>query len=225
MDRYTSEWVELYNATAERINLRGWRIDDADEGGALSLEGALDPGGYLVITLPRAMLNNSGDTVRLLGPDGALVDSFSYGHAERDASFDRDVPTGVWKGEGSTVTTTGTPTASHVEQTIVHMPLERSTPPTAIPAHDPLPSPTATWFLALRPTPITMEPSGQVYRFRSTEEVVPDSTVPPLPLEAATQASPGAYPQPWMVFSGLGLIILACFLVMSRPIHEFRWDS
>jgi len=225
LDRYTSEWIELFNTTAERIDLRGWRIDDADDGGAITLEGALDPGGYLVLTLPRAILNNSGDTVRLFGPDGTLIDSFSYGHAERDTSFDRDMVTGVWKEESSTVTTTGTPTTGQVEQMIVHMPLEHSTSPTVLPTHHPPPSPTATWFLAFRPTPITMDPSGQVYQFRSTAELVPDSTTPPLPLEAATQESPEAFPQPWMVFSGLGLIMLACFLVMRRPIQESQWDS
>jgi hypothetical protein len=225
LNRYTSEWVELFNTTAERIDLRGWRIDDADDGGAITLEGALDPGGYLVITLPRAILNNSGDTVRLFGPDGTLIDSFSYGHAERDTSFDRDMLTGVWKEERSTVTTTDTPTANDAEQTIARIPLEPSASPMATPVHHPPPSPTATWFLALRTTPITMDPSGQVYQFRSTAEVVPERTAPPMPLEAATQESPGAFRQPWMVFSGLGLIILACFLVMSRPTHEFRWDT
>jgi len=225
LERYTSEWVELYNTTAEQIDLRGWRIDDADEGGALRLEGILDPGSYLVITLSRAILNNSGDTVSLFGPDGTLIDSLSYRQAERDMSFDRDMLTGVWGGgTAETPTTTSTLTAMLRETRI---PIQREPSSSLITAptiHAPLPAQTVTRSMTPQTTPLAMDSSGKVYQFSSTAEIVPDSTAPPLPLEATALESDGEYPQLWMIFSGLGLIILACLLVMSRPIREVRWD-
>ena len=225
LERYTSEWIELYNTTAEQIDLRGWRIDDADDGGAISLEGILDPGGYLVFTLSRAILNNSGDTVRLFGPDGTLIDSFSYRQAERDVSFDRDMLTGVWGGGTGTPTTTSTPTAMLREQTSIPTQREPSSSLITAPTiHAPVPAQTITWLMTPQTTPLAMDPSDKVYQFSSTAEIVPDSTAPPLPLEATTLESDREYPQLWMIFSGLGLIILACLLVMSRPIREVRWD-
>lgn len=88
---YNTEWVELYNPGPEPIDLSGWSIDDEADGGAQRIaEGSrIGPGELLLIELSRAILNNSGDTVRLLGPDGGLVDSFSYTDAAPDLSFSR----------------------------------------------------------------------------------------------------------------------------------------
>jgi hypothetical protein len=61
---YTHEWVELYN-TGATADLTGWAIDDIDGGGApyaLPDGTMLNSGGYLVISLPSALLNNDGDS-------------------------------------------------------------------------------------------------------------------------------------------------------------------
>jgi hypothetical protein len=89
--RYDGEWVELANTTAADADLAGWMIDDADAGAPFHLpDGTLLPAhGLLVVRLPKAMLNNGGDTLRLLRPDGSPADEYSYARAEADASFCR----------------------------------------------------------------------------------------------------------------------------------------
>ncbi|MEO8082760.1 MAG: lamin tail domain-containing protein [Ardenticatenales bacterium] len=109
-----SEWVELHNRTAVAASLAGWAVGDR---GAWDVLPAVDvpPGGFAVVAGPEAQLRpadavsgpiiriadgriggglgNTGDVVRLRGPDAALVDAVSYG-ANLDA-FDPSVPIGV----------------------------------------------------------------------------------------------------------------------------------
>ena len=59
----------------------------------------LQPGGFLVLFRDRTgvTLNNDGDTVRLLGPDAAEVDTFTYAKAKNDRSFSRSTDgDGAW---------------------------------------------------------------------------------------------------------------------------------
>ncbi|KPV53029.1 hypothetical protein SE17_12010, partial [Kouleothrix aurantiaca] len=89
---YDAEWVELYNSSAEPADLSGWKIDDGEGGGApYSLPGGTSilPGEYLLITLPNALLNNSGDTLRLLRPDGSVADLVALPGAPADTSYSR----------------------------------------------------------------------------------------------------------------------------------------
>src|SRR6185503_13216015 len=74
---YIHEWVELYNSSATAIDLSGWQIDDGAGGGSpyrLPADTMIEAGEYLVIDISPAILNNDGDTVRLLWPDGSEVD-------------------------------------------------------------------------------------------------------------------------------------------------------
>ena len=89
---YDAEWVELYNSSTEPAELGGWKIDDSEGAGApYSLpEGtSILPGEYLVITLPSALLNNSGDSLRLLRPDGTVADMASLPARYADTSYNR----------------------------------------------------------------------------------------------------------------------------------------
>ena len=89
---YDAEWVELYNSSTEPAELGGWKIDDSEGAGApYSLpEGtSILPGEYLVITLPSALLNNSGDSLRLLRPDGTAADMASLPSTRADTSYNR----------------------------------------------------------------------------------------------------------------------------------------
>lgn len=77
------EFIELYNLGPGEVFLRGWRLDDIAEGGSRphALPGiTLPPGGYAVFfrTRTRLALNDGGDSVRLLTPDGRLVDEVTY---------------------------------------------------------------------------------------------------------------------------------------------------
>ena len=89
------EWVEVYNRGSAAIDLGGWLLDDIAAGGSapyvIPPGIILQPGGFLVLFRDRTgvALNNDGDTVRLLGPDAAEVDTFTYAKAKSDRSYSR----------------------------------------------------------------------------------------------------------------------------------------
>ncbi|NJN19005.1 MAG: hypothetical protein HC822_23500 [Oscillochloris sp.] len=90
-ERFSQEWVEIINADLQPIDPTGWLIDDANDGAAVRItaEMPLAPGATLLISFERAMLNNSGDSVRLIRPDGQVQDRYSYTSARPDVSFSR----------------------------------------------------------------------------------------------------------------------------------------
>jgi len=77
------EFIELYNRGPGPVNLAGWTLDDTVVGGsaAFSLPArTLQPGDFAVFFRSRThiALNDSGDSVRLSGPDGQPVDKIHY---------------------------------------------------------------------------------------------------------------------------------------------------
>lgn len=80
------EFIELYNDGAEEVDLTGWQIVDAS-GQAYTLADTISAGRYYAWyrSDTRISLNNTGDTVSLLQPDGTELDSVSY-----DDSVDDD---------------------------------------------------------------------------------------------------------------------------------------
>jgi hypothetical protein len=77
------EFIELYNAGSLPVRLLGWVLDDIEGGGSkpYTLGDAVLPAhGYLACFRSRThlALNDSGDTVRLLAPDGRVVDQIAY---------------------------------------------------------------------------------------------------------------------------------------------------
>jgi hypothetical protein len=106
------EWVELYNAGAEAVDLGGWQLGDARS--LVKLPSfRLEPGAYVVVAAPKATLpegiavirlgtrignglNNAGDVVRLVAPDGTLADAVAYGD---DTSLWPNPPEAPAKGE------------------------------------------------------------------------------------------------------------------------------
>ena len=90
------EWVELVNTANTPVSTAGWSIGD---GAAVDALPAVEvpAGGFVVVTAEAAMLpanalvvrvrdgvignglNNAGDSVRLLSPQGEVVDAMSYG--------------------------------------------------------------------------------------------------------------------------------------------------
>jgi hypothetical protein len=85
------EWVELYNQESEVVELDGWQVDDLAEGGSspLELSGTINPGDYLVFSLG-TRLNNLGDQVRLIRPDGSLADQFEFSQPDPGVAWARD---------------------------------------------------------------------------------------------------------------------------------------
>ncbi len=97
------EWIELYNLGTMPVDLGGWVLDDAPEGGSapyvIPAGTWLAPGGLVVFFRSQTglALNNNADEVRLLAPDGSLRDRFAYEHARPDAAFARVIDgVGEW---------------------------------------------------------------------------------------------------------------------------------
>lgn len=91
-DLERTEWVELFNPTQESISLSGWSIDDTAEGGSRAWKfpssTLIQPGEYFLVTkeLSKLALNNSGDDVRLVMPDGVVASSVTYGTVKKGSS-------------------------------------------------------------------------------------------------------------------------------------------
>lgn len=89
------EWIELYNYGEDVAYLNGWFLDD-EEGGSKPYaleELVLQPKEYAVINRSTSgiQLNNSEDSVRLIGPDGSEVDGVRYLNVPgEDFSFARN---------------------------------------------------------------------------------------------------------------------------------------
>lgn len=96
------EFIELYNAGENSVNLKGWKLDDQYPGGSaiytISDDIIITPNQYLIFskTQTKISLNDSGDYVRLLNPQGLEIETTpNYGSApkgETYAKFDE-----VWK--------------------------------------------------------------------------------------------------------------------------------
>jgi hypothetical protein len=123
-----SEFIELFNTGAQLADLSGWQLDDASGGSApysIPAGATLAPGAFLA--LPQSTtgisLNNDGDSVRLLAPDGTVVDEWVYDRDPGDnVSWVRLPDGGAWHGRGWP-----TPGASNVA-----LPEPTQTPPTPI---------------------------------------------------------------------------------------------
>ncbi len=89
------EWIELYNRSARPVDLSGWQVDDAEGGSSphtLASGTLLGPHGYLVLYGNRShiALNDDGDAVRLLHPNGTVADVVEYAEAELALAYGRE---------------------------------------------------------------------------------------------------------------------------------------
>jgi len=88
------EFVEIYNPNDFEVNLVNWQIDD-DEGGSKSFEFGSDLwlGAKDFYTLTRKesglALNNNHDAIRVLNPQGNIVDEVRYEKSFEDQSYSR----------------------------------------------------------------------------------------------------------------------------------------
>lgn len=98
------EYIELYNANGFAVDLGGWMVDDVAGGGSAPYglpDGTVIPArGYLLLFRNQtgvALNNSGGDSVRLLSPDGAVVDQVAYTATARDEAYSKTVDGGtVW---------------------------------------------------------------------------------------------------------------------------------
>ncbi|OGB74196.1 hypothetical protein A2V68_00235 [candidate division Kazan bacterium RBG_13_50_9] len=88
------EFIELHNTGTASINLKGWRLDDQHPGGSaeytIGQDLIIEAGRYLSLNKPEThiSLNDSGDYVRLIQPDGnVLRETPNYGSAIKGRSY------------------------------------------------------------------------------------------------------------------------------------------
>ncbi|MFH1401663.1 MAG: lamin tail domain-containing protein [Parcubacteria group bacterium] len=88
----TEEWIELFNKNDFEADLSGWKISDTT--GVVTVyvfpeKTKINSGGFLVISRPESKitLNNSGDGLKLIQPDGNVLDSINYENAPMGNSY------------------------------------------------------------------------------------------------------------------------------------------
>lgn len=72
-----SEWVEIIAAGSGTMDLTGWFVREGG-GGQKPLAGYLEAGRLVIVEFTNR-LNNTGDLIELINPDGLTVDTISYG--------------------------------------------------------------------------------------------------------------------------------------------------
>ena len=88
----TAEWIELYNSNSSDVDLQSWKIQDT-EGTITSYvfgkNAKITGKGYLVLKRPdtKILLNNEGDGLVLLWPNGQTADSISFKKAPKNQSY------------------------------------------------------------------------------------------------------------------------------------------
>jgi hypothetical protein len=153
------EYVELYNAGAEPVDLGGWQLDDRANTGTnpftIPTGRLIEPGGFVLFfrSETHVALNNTGsEEVRLLAPDGHVVETFTFSDPLVDWSYSKEI-------DGSTTWTDayppspgqpnqpGTPTVTPspgvtITPTITPMPTDTPPPgPVAVALNEALPAP------------------------------------------------------------------------------------
>ncbi len=88
------EWIEIFNQNNFEVDLSNWQI--ADTVGKTTtftfLSGTkISPQGFLAISRPttKITLNNDGDGLNLIQPDGKIIDSVIYEKASRGQSYNK----------------------------------------------------------------------------------------------------------------------------------------
>ena len=89
-----NEWFEIFNQNNFRVNLGGWQIRDI-KGKVKTYNFPentfINPQEFLVLQRPitKITLNNEGDGLNLIQPDGKIIDSVNYQKAPLNQSFNR----------------------------------------------------------------------------------------------------------------------------------------
>jgi len=82
------EWIELYNNSAETIDLQDWVLEEG-AGKQTRLSGLVAASEYFVVE--KANLNNSGDMILLKDPTEKVIDQVTYGNWD-DGNVEDNAP-------------------------------------------------------------------------------------------------------------------------------------
>lgn len=95
------EWIEIFNQNEFKVDISNWQITDTE--GKTTIynfpEGTeIFPKEFLVLLRPdiKITLNNSGDGLNLIQPDGKITDSVGYKNAPRGQSYNLTETGWVW---------------------------------------------------------------------------------------------------------------------------------
>ncbi len=96
------EWIEIFNSNKGRVDLSGWEIRDTAGNTTLYTlppASVIEPFDYLLLLRPetKISLNNQGDGVELLRPDGNIADTIQFLRAESGKSYSRFGPQWQWE--------------------------------------------------------------------------------------------------------------------------------
>jgi hypothetical protein len=108
------EWIEIYNPYNNVIPLGGWAVRDESGRPTALPDQLLGWDQYVLVRNPLGKLNNDADSVELRGPNGAVVDTVSYGQNGMPAARR---PNALALGEDGSWHVTTTPTPGAANQT------------------------------------------------------------------------------------------------------------
>jgi hypothetical protein len=80
------EWVELYNPDSTTYTLANWQFRDSSNN-VRALNTTLPANGYIVVPFTSAWLNNDGDSLSLLRPDGLNLFTEQFGACVKGSSL------------------------------------------------------------------------------------------------------------------------------------------
>ncbi len=221
------EWVAVRNTGATSLNLLGWLIDDGPGGSApVRLpEVVIAPGEQVRVVLSKAILNNDGDIIWLLRPDGDIVDQTSYGTTNGQTVVVRQDDGTLADGPALAESGALTPTRTSLPAA---QPLNRQPAPAA----DTVPDTdlTATPLAALpTSTPDPGAATGTRYQTRpgtrygaATNTPTPTSTPGPLaPVPVSPQPAASTSRTPLLLTSA-GLFLAAAFIAGGMHWRNIR---
>jgi len=95
------EWIEIFNKNDFEVDLSGWKISDTlgkTTTYIFPAETKISAKGFLVLNRPttKITLNNDGDTLNLIQPDGNILDKVSFEKAPIGQSYNKIENSWVW---------------------------------------------------------------------------------------------------------------------------------
>ena len=94
------EWIELFNPLDHEVSLAGWMLDDVQDGGSkpwtFPADTVIGAGEYLLFpkSVTKLQLNDDGDDVRLVAPDGSSSEQVTVPRLKTGTTF--SVVDGTW---------------------------------------------------------------------------------------------------------------------------------
>ncbi|MBI4592011.1 lamin tail domain-containing protein [Candidatus Uhrbacteria bacterium] len=118
------EYIEIENIGTEAIDLQGWSIEDGStDRHTFESSVMIEAGVTFILGRPESKLtlNNGGDTIELIAPDGEVIDLVTYSTSAKGATYDLVNGTWAWSvaatvAESTPVATTTSTTTSNASE-------------------------------------------------------------------------------------------------------------